>query len=134
MANPMPLKCDSQNLVSRIPSLFFRASSNIFESIEEMFVNLLEQKVVVAVVDVDSDQNRSWHFECLAEHRTDLVRGIGVQDLDRYRQTRMCLPTQFHLDEKSAIRSDLVRIQLQSKTDHFHSRFSELSQVRPLAR
>ena len=31
-------------------------------------------------------------------------------------------------------RSDLVRIQLQSKTDHFHSRFSELSQVRPLAR
>jgi hypothetical protein len=39
-------------------------------------VNLLEQKVVVAVVDVDSDQNRSWHFECLAEHGTDLVRGM----------------------------------------------------------
>jgi hypothetical protein len=39
-------------------------------------VNFLEQKVVVATVDVDSDQNRPWRFECLAEHKTDLVRGM----------------------------------------------------------
>src|SRR5713101_3189531 len=70
------MRSASQSTRERIPSLVFRASSNLFDSVEEMFVNLLEQKVVVAVVDVDSDQNRSWHFECLAEHGTDLVRGM----------------------------------------------------------
>jgi len=39
-------------------------------------MSLFEQLVVVAVIHTDSDQNRACHFECLAKHRTYLVRGI----------------------------------------------------------
>lgn len=35
-------------------------------------MELFEQHVVVTVIHTDSNQNRTWHFECLAEHRANL--------------------------------------------------------------
>ena len=55
-----------------------------FESVEEMFVDLCEQNVVVTIVDADFDQNRAWHFEGLAERESptsnNLFSGSSVAD------------------------------------------------------
>jgi len=48
----------------------------VFESNENMFMDFFEQHMVVTVIHMDSDQNRTRHFECLAEYRADLVGGI----------------------------------------------------------
>ena len=60
------------------------------ELIEQILVDIFKQHVIVPVIHTDSNQNRPWRFECLAQHRADFFRGMdhaatrakgfGVQD------------------------------------------------------
>ena len=39
-------------------------------------MDVFKQHVIVSVIHPNSNQNRTWRFECFAQHRADFFRGI----------------------------------------------------------
>src|SRR3954452_10156195 len=44
-----------------------------------MLMNILEQQMVVPVVDIDSNEDRTGHFKCFAQLLPNLIRGVDEQ-------------------------------------------------------
>lgn len=56
--------------------------------VQQMFAGVCEQKVVITIVNIDPDQNRTWHFKSLAEHGRDRSLAVVGDYMPRVAESR----------------------------------------------